>query len=60
MHETRTEDVNESFSEDKEMFDFSNYSTESKYYHGSKKLVVDKTKYKAVGAAFKKFVGLNP
>ena len=32
MYETKTEDAYEDFSNDKEMFDFSNYSTKSKYY----------------------------
>ena len=30
MYEIKTEDVHENFSGDKEMFDFSNYSTKSK------------------------------
>ena len=32
MYETKTEDAYEDFSNDKEMFDFSNYSANSKYY----------------------------
>ena len=32
MYEIKTEDVYEDFSNDKEMFDFSNFSTKSKYY----------------------------
>ena len=32
MYEIKTEDVYEVFSNDKEMFGFSNYSTRSKYY----------------------------
>ena len=35
MYEIKTEDVYEDFSNHKEMFDFSNYSTKSKYYHNS-------------------------
>ena len=34
-----------------EMFDFSNYSTKSKYYDNSKKLVVGKMKDEIVGVA---------
>ena len=30
---------------DKDMFDFSNYASKSKYYNDSKKLVVDRKKY---------------
>ena len=32
IYEIKIEDVYEDFSNDKEMFDFSNYSTKSKYY----------------------------
>ena len=32
MYEIKTEDIYEDFSNDKEMFDFSNNSTKSKYY----------------------------
>ena len=44
MYEIETEDIYEDFSNDKEMFDFSNYSTKSKYYDNSNKLVVGKMK----------------
>ena len=44
MYEIKTEDVYEDFSNHKEMFDFSNYSTKSKYYDDSNKLVVRKIK----------------
>ena len=44
MYEIETEDVYEDFSSDKEMFDFSNYSTKSKYYDNSNKLVIGKMK----------------
>ena len=40
MYEIKTEDVYNDFSSDKEMFDFSNYSTKSKYYDDSNKLVI--------------------
>ena len=39
MHGIKSEDVYEDFSNDKEMFGFSNYSTVSKYYDNSNKLV---------------------
>ena len=32
MYEIKTEDLYEEFSTDKKMFDFSNFSTGSKYY----------------------------
>ena len=44
MYDIKTEDVYEDFSKDAEMFDFSNHSTESKYYDNSNKLVVGKMK----------------
>ena len=44
MHEIKTEDVYEDFSNNKEMFNFSNYSSKSKYYNNSNKLVVFKMK----------------
>ena len=42
MHEIKTDDVYEDFSNNKEMFDFSNCSTKSKYHNGSNKLVIGK------------------
>ena len=56
MHEIKTEDFYENFSKDKEMFDFSNYSTKSKYYHNSNKLVNGKMKDETAGVAIKEFV----
>ena len=44
MYEIKTGDVCEDFSDDKEMFDLSDYSTKSKYYDNSNKLVVLKMK----------------
>ena len=40
MYEIKTENVYEGFSSNKEIFDFSNYLTESKYYDDSNKLVI--------------------
>ena len=42
MYEIKTVGVHEDFSSNKEMFDFSNYSTRSKYYDNSNKLVTGK------------------
>ena len=39
VYEIKTKDVYEDFSDDKEMFDFSSFSAESKYYDNSNKLV---------------------
>ena len=41
------------------MFDFSNYSAKSEYYHNSNKLVVGKMKDEAAAAAPEEFVGLK-
>ena len=38
--EIKTEDVYKNFSKDKELFDFSSCSAESKYYDDSNKLVI--------------------
>ena len=51
MCEVKTEDVPEDFSDRKEMFDFSNYLTKSKYYDNSNKLVVGKIKDEAAGVS---------
>ena len=60
MYEIKTEDVYEDFSNDKEMFDFSNYSTKSKYCDNSNKLVVGKMKDETAGVVIEEFVGLKP
>ena len=59
MYEIKMEDVYEDFSKDKEMFDFSNYSAESKYYDDSNKLVVGKMNDETGGVAIKEFDGLK-
>ena len=56
----KTEDVYKDFSSNKEMFDFSNYSTKSKYYDNSNKLLTGKMKDKSGGVAIEEFVGLKP
>ena len=59
MNEIKTEEIYEDFSKDKEMFDFSNYSTKSKYHDDLEKLVNGEIKDKVGGFAIEKFVGLN-
>ena len=56
MYEIETEDVYEDFSNNK---DFSNYSTKSKYYDNSIKLVVGKMKDETASVAIQEFVGLK-
>ena len=58
MYKINTEDICEDFRNDKEMFDFSNYLTKSKYYNDSNELVVGKMKDETV--AIEEFVGFKP
>ena len=60
MYEIKTEDDYGDFSGNKEMFDFSNYSTKSKYHDNSNKLVIGKIKDETGGVAIEGFVGLKP
>ena len=60
IYKIKTEGVYEDFSNDKEMYDFSNYSTKSKYYDNSNKLVVGKMKDETACVATEEFVGLKP
>ena len=53
MYEIKIQDVYEDFSNDKEMFDFSNYSAKSKYYDNSNKLVVGKMEDETADLAIK-------
>ena len=48
-YEIKTKNVCEDFRNNKEMFDFSNYSTKSKYYDNSNKLVVGEMKDETAG-----------
>ena len=60
IHEIKTEAVCENFSSNKEMFDLSNYSTQSKYYDKSNKSVLGIMKDETRGYVIKEFVGLKP
>ena len=60
IYEIKTEDVYEDFSSNKEMLDFGNYSTKSKYYDDSNKLVIAKMKDETRGVTIEQFVGLKP
>ena len=53
------EDIFEDFSNYKQMFDFSNYSTKSKYYDNSNKLVVGKMNNETAGVTIEELVGLK-
>ena len=56
MYEIKTEDIYEDFSNNKEMFDFSNYSTKSKYYDDSNKLAIEKMNDEIGAVATEEFV----
>ena len=60
MYKTKTEDVYEEFSGDKEMSDFSNHSNKLKYYDNSNQIVIAKMKDETAGVAMKGLVGLKP
>ena len=60
MYEIRTEDLYKVFRNNREIFDFSNYLTKSKYYDNSKKIMVGKMKDETAGVAIEKFVRLKP
>ena len=60
MYEIKTEDVYEDFSSNKEMLDFSIYSTKSKFHNDSNKLVIGKMKDRTVRVAIEEFAGLKP
>ena len=60
MYEIKTEDVYKDFSNSKKMFDFSNYSTKSKYYDNSNKLVVRRMEDETAGVPIEELVRLKP
>ena len=59
IYEIKTGNIYEDFSEDKEMFEFSNYSARSIYYDDSSKLVVGKMKDETGSVAIEEFVRLK-
>ena len=60
VYDIGTNNVYDDFSNNKEMFDFSNYFVKSKYYNDSKVLVFSKMKAKMDSIAIEEFVGLKP
>ena len=51
----KTEEIYKDISSNKEMFDFSNYLTKSKYFDNSNKLRVGKMKDETAGVAIGEF-----
>ena len=60
MYEIETKNVYDDFSNNREMFDFSNYSATSKYYDDSNALVVGEMKDEMGSVVIEEFVGLKP
>ena len=60
MYEIKTEAVYKDFSNNKEMFDFSNFLSKSKYYDDSNKSVIGKMKDETGGFVIEEFVELKP
>ena len=60
MFEINTEDVYEDFSSNKEMSDYSNYSTKLKCYDNSGKFVIGKMKDETRSVGIEEFVELKP
>ena len=55
MYEIKIEDIYEDFSSNKEMFDFRNYLSKSKYYNDSNKLAFGKWKINPLASRLKNF-----
>ena len=60
MDEVKTEDIYEDFSNNKKMFDFSNYWAKSKYCDDSNKLVIGKMKDETGCTTIEEFAGRKP
>ena len=57
-YEIKSEDVYEEFFKHKHLFDFSNFSKDSKFYNGQNKMVIGKMKVEHKGIPIKNFDGL--
>ena len=59
MYKIEAENVYEDFRKDEELFDFSNYPKDSKYFNNSSNLVIGKMKNETCGVPMKGLVGLK-
>jgi len=59
-YEVETQDLEKELFEHKELFDYSDYPTDSPYYDATNKKVVGKFKCETKGAPITQFVGLRP
>ena len=57
MYEIKAEDLYADFSNDKEIFDFTNHSGTSKYNNNANKLAVGKVKHETIDVAIEEYVG---
>ena len=58
-YEIKSENVYEEFFKWKDLFDFSNYSKDSKFFYETNKKVIGKTKEEFGGVIVNEFVGLK-
>ena len=58
-YEIKSENVYEEFFKQKDLFDFSNYSKDSKFFNETNKKVIGKMKDKFGGVIVNEFVGLK-
>ena len=59
VYEIKTNDVDEDFYENKNLFDFSDYPQDSKFFYPANKKVIGKMKDKVKGQIIGEFVGLK-
>ena len=59
VYEIKTEDVYEDFYQDKDLFDFSDCSLNSKFFDPTNKKVIGKMKDEFKGKVISEFVGLK-
>ena len=59
VYEIKTEDVYEDFYEDKNLFDFSDYPFDSKFFDPANKKIIGKIKDEFKGKIISEFVGLK-
>ena len=58
-YEKKSENVYEEFCKHRHLFDFSNFSKDSKFYDSQNKMIVGKTKVEQKGISINKFAGLK-
>ena len=59
IYEIKSENVYEDFFKRKDLFDFSNYSKDSKFFHNANEKVIGKMKDKYGGVIIHQFIGLK-